>query len=78
MKNSGTSVTYDAAGNIDTDDRNYDHDNRLTKVTFTGTGGPVEVAHYAYDALGGMATIRQIVSDLASKAREERFFQLGD
>ena len=41
-----------AAGNIDTAVRDYDHDydqdNRLTKVTYSGTA---EVAHYAYDAL---------------------------
>jgi hypothetical protein len=34
----------------------YDYGNRLTQVTWIGTGGPATVGEFAYDALGRIIT----------------------
>ena len=58
----GTSVEYDAAGNLTLDERDfgyeYDYENRLTKVTAYDLAGETRtvVGQFAYDALGRMVS----------------------
>jgi RHS repeat-associated protein len=78
----GASVLYDAAGNISRDDRGfeyaYDYDNRLTQVTWIGTGGPAAVGEFAYDALGRMITAyTRFDSDVNGDGETPRYYHDG-
>ena len=51
----GEPQAYDAAGNLTMDwelyNYTYDYENRLIEITY-GSGPAIDIAEYAYDALG--------------------------
>ena len=68
----GSSLAYDAAGNLTTDadgyEYEYDYENRIVKITKDGNG----IAEFAYDALG------RRVRKIDSIATETRLYYYND